>query len=229
MGEIALVVIGILIALSINKRSENLQNRESEAYYLNELSNVYSSNLEALNQVSKLNLNNVQNAFAILEQISPDQPKISAAHFDSLLVNTIASDVVFKPNYEVISELNNSGKLNLFTNAKIRTALVLWPELVQSIKTQESEIARLRLQLTDYFLKNGSVRYAVYQSNGFMDIPASKFKNRNMDLLASEEFDNIIIAFIGASLWVDQMYIDISDQITGVLKLINEENDPIEL
>ena len=49
IGEIILVVIGILIALSINNWSNNIQKRDIENEYLLSLQTEFKTNLEKIN------------------------------------------------------------------------------------------------------------------------------------------------------------------------------------
>ena len=69
IGEIALVVVGILIALQINNWNEERKNRKKEGFYLVELKNEFRDNREIARNGIAFHKAQIKNAHLILSTI----------------------------------------------------------------------------------------------------------------------------------------------------------------
>ena len=122
IGEIILVVIGILIALQINNWNESVQNKKKESEYLvNLLQDLKSDSLQLNSLVNTfktaVNSKKVFESLANGNRINTDSIQI---HF----LNQLDFLIDFVPNSTTVDELKNSGNLNLITNTNLRRQLV---------------------------------------------------------------------------------------------------------
>ena len=224
VGEIILVVIGILIALQINNWNENRKNNKIEQNYLISLQEEFEFNKQNLGTVINLNDKNANFGLQILKHTGPLEPEIRNKTFDSLLVNTIGYEVEFRPRNEIIDELISSGKLALIHNSKLRTELSSWAEAVQRIRTQEAEVSKYRFQLLDITMKEINLRDAITNATGgIFGITESKFKKKNNLLLKSQEFESVLTSFIGSSKFADQRFSVIDEKIDVIISLLKKE------
>ncbi|MEH6748623.1 MAG: DUF6090 family protein [Maribacter arcticus] len=86
IGEIVLVVIGILIALQLNNLNEIEKVKDTEVNYLNALHDEFASNLKEVERVMKLNEKNLKIAHTLLSKMGTDNPDLNEKEFDSLLI-----------------------------------------------------------------------------------------------------------------------------------------------
>ena len=74
IGEIILVVIGILIALQLNNLNEINKVKDTEVIYLNALHDEFTNNLNEVERVMKLNERNLKIAHTLLGKMGTDNP-----------------------------------------------------------------------------------------------------------------------------------------------------------
>nr|WP_321222560.1 DUF6090 family protein [uncultured Psychroserpens sp.] len=144
IGEIFLVVIGILIALQINNWNENRKNGIKEQLVLIQLKEDYLSNLSQLEEKMLTRTNVINSGFQILKAF--DEPK--NAVFDSIIkdIAQIGNDPTFDP---VENDLINSGNLRLIKDGKLKRILSNWSSDVVALREIEivwSDIANHRLE-----------------------------------------------------------------------------------
>jgi hypothetical protein len=122
IGEIILVVIGILIALSISDWNENRKNILSEKRYLNDLIQDLKNDAITLNQINIF----LENKSASKTKIEPllDGHKLEIDSIDFHFVNQWAVRGRFTPTIITIEELKNSGKLNIIRDIDLRRQIV---------------------------------------------------------------------------------------------------------
>ena len=123
IGEILLVVIGILIALQVNNWNEQRKDRIQERMFLVRLEAEVSNDIENISNSIRANKSRMQRAEFLLAAI--DQPQLaedSATYFIQSIEyagytnNPVVSDNTFE-------EIKSSGKLSLIRNEKLRSAI----------------------------------------------------------------------------------------------------------
>ena len=133
IGEILLVVIGILIALQINNWNENRKDSRAETNLLMGLQNEFKINLEKIDSDIDLNQKNVDACFRITELIRENSLEKQTVTLDSLLgrLGMLAS---FDARRAVTDEIINSGKLDILRNDALRVLITRWPALLEEAK-----------------------------------------------------------------------------------------------
>ena len=114
IGEIILVVIGILIALQINNLNEQRKQHNQEQDYLSALKREFENNLIEVDRAIKLNASLLKNALELSTYTGPDTPNITEEKFAKLYFGTVNAEVQYRPGSGVTNEIINSGKLNIF-------------------------------------------------------------------------------------------------------------------
>ena len=158
IGEIILVVIGILIALQINNWNENRKDLLNETKILNTLHAEFKQNRITLDSTLTL-LNQSEKALNfVLNRIGPE-PKIeiSASQLDSLLLQTI-SNPYWKRSEYTLRNLENSGKLSGLSNEDLKTKLYEWSLVSTDIKDKDSDATIAFNYLLNYYKEHGSLR-----------------------------------------------------------------------
>jgi hypothetical protein len=141
IGEIALVMIGILLALQVNTWNLARQDRQKEVKYLQSLKLDLSVDLENLDDMIIERNRKVTSAIALLKNVPPTDIR-GLLKVDSMLWNVyIWRNYI--PRTNTLKELTNSGDLNIIRDDSIRTLLLRIEErnalLVSSTAHMERE------------------------------------------------------------------------------------------
>jgi len=131
IGEIILVVIGILIALNINNWNENRKNAEKEKKYLSNINReviVDSLNLEYTwfkNRQKKIECLELARNYILGDYI----PKDTLRFINNVSYGGINSRASFIGSSRTYKELVSTGNLSLISNASIRELIVSYYSL----------------------------------------------------------------------------------------------------
>lgn len=158
IGEITLVVIGILIALQVNNLNELRKKREAEYQVLNSLLADLISNEEKLKKVEP-KINRQINETKLILDFMADEP------IDSLFNK--AKKYIYESSEVEDVQLNLSGiqglinnKIELIMNDSIKRAIIHYPVAFENYKEQENLMkdlkhSRIRPKIKEYmFLEN---------------------------------------------------------------------------
>ena len=133
IGEIILVVIGILIALQINNWNENRKDRATEAVHLKELLVDFEINLQKSEQVISRIEEVLPYLTGLLEQSAMVQPTISVDSMNGSfkLLNTMPAYISTDRAY---NNLIGSGDFKLMTSKEIKIAIADYYKHLDLIK-----------------------------------------------------------------------------------------------
>lgn len=134
VGEIVLVVIGILIALQINNWNEDRKERLQEGAILKQLRTEFNSNLNQLDEKIVIRKEIINSAVHILDYI--DFP--ANRDKDSIDAN-MAVTIGYTTFDPIINDLANSGNLRLIKSDSLKQLLSFWTsEVVQVTESEET-------------------------------------------------------------------------------------------
>jgi hypothetical protein len=132
IGEIILVVVGILIALQINNWNENRKERQQEQILLGQLNAEFQSNLEQLDQKIKLRKDMLQASKKLLYYI--DYPE--KVNQDSLVKYLSITQI--NPTFDpIVNDLASSGRMQLLQNQKLKEKLSRWTSEIIQVTEEE--------------------------------------------------------------------------------------------
>ena len=143
IGEIILVVIGILIALQINNWNEGRKDRLQEQELLVQLQSEFQSNLEQLDQKTDLRNQMISASLKLLHYI--DHPE--KRHSDSIIKYLAHTGTA--PTFDpIVNDINSSGTIQLLKNTSLKEKLARWTSEV--IQVTEEEQAWLLIRNHSY-------------------------------------------------------------------------------
>jgi hypothetical protein len=121
IGEIVLVVIGILIALQINNWNENRKNRIAEADYYCRILDDFKLNEKLINETFILTTNKIK----LCKELILDLNNIPNERSEILnkFVRAIRQDV-FVPSNITFEDITSSGQLKLLTDLQLKNRLI---------------------------------------------------------------------------------------------------------
>ena len=171
IGEIVLVVIGILIALQINNCNEHRKDRNTERQFLFNILIDLKSNEEILKK-SELKIDEQINQTKLFLALMENKPIIS----DST-VYKVKKLLNYSSEVENV-QLNLSGiegvltnNIGLIKNDSIKSAIIQYPAIFKGYKEQENIMAdlknnRIRPKIKDYvFLQHIATGSKKFSSN----------------------------------------------------------------
>lgn len=145
IGEIILVVIGILIALQLNNMREAALERKKEQAYLKEINLDFKSNkaqLDSIISFNKVSLHAAQRLNKIIRTFDFKNPQRtdSNAHFaDSMRYYNplVWRNKSFNPKNGTIEALINSSSFDLIKNDSLRRYLISWKDVLHDYLEEE--------------------------------------------------------------------------------------------
>jgi hypothetical protein len=179
LGEVILVMIGILLALQVNNWNENRKDRIKEQAVLQELHKDFSQNLEAFQIVKQRQLSTLNSGDIVFRNL--DKLHLEASR-DSVFRNATSmfGGYPYHPSNGVVESLINSGAFSLIRNDTLRKYLVSWQDVLTDY-TQHVEI--------DLHLWSTMIEPYVIQHGDFLNLASQK----NKDLLTDPVFLNMLV------------------------------------
>ena len=238
IGEIVLVVIGILIALQINTWNQNRQDRKQEQKILVQLLNEYKNNLFQLNQKISIRNATISSSFKLLNYKNDETLNVVADSFN-LHLGRIFLRPTFDPELGVTTELTSSGKLYLLTNASLRNNITSFPSFLGELREEEMVIYnQVEEQLTPFVIKYyqfgkiiGEMFNDDYIKKQTTFVIAEGHKSvidlfTQVDfkpLLKHPDFEDYLALMISNTIYTNEQSEGVKKKIEDIILLINEE------
>ncbi len=224
IGEIVLVVIGILIALSINNWNEERNLKKIEKEYLINLKRDFEYNKVHLEEkIDKCNyLSNLGKL--VLGFTGRKEKPETEAELDSLLLR-IPTTPSYSPKNGFLDDLIFSGKLGIFQNIELRNLLSSWKPSEFFI-TERVAISFQNGQEFNRFVMDTGSWLNVHPYSPIEHIrnyPSSGFDIDNRNLLTNLKFENFTEYYV---VQMDALKGNLSNTLelcNEILELLNEE------
>ncbi len=235
IGEIMLVVIGILIALQLNLLKEERNQRRQEVQTLEQLRDEFTSNLKQLDEKISMRESMIRAALQLL-----------AYHDDSTLivpdsVETYIARTTVSPTFDpVTNDLITAGRLYLISNLALRRKLSTWSsEVVQVTEEEVAWIGINRNVYAPFLRKNYPMRNIHVAKWSGLDVVRTIMLDKqsavNMDIARSErppdlaalfsqpETEDLLSTVVSASLFANRQSEALRKSIVEILELIDTE------
>jgi hypothetical protein len=155
IGELLLVIAGILIAVSINGWNEDRKLRNEEQSLLKDLKQEMVFNYDALEKVIQQHQNSLQAAIEMRALYSDRDAfdKMTADEFGQIYTR-MALNSTYDPQSGILNSLIYSGRLSLLSNKELKYSLASFKELTVDAFESTIEIQNQRPQLQNiYWMK----------------------------------------------------------------------------
>lgn len=230
IGEIILVVIGILIALSINNWNGEHTDHKREINYLKSLKNEMESNLQSVNTEEQRILDFMKREEVLAKILnspeaidSTSDKTIFKFYFD--IYNT---DVVTNIETGAISEIISSGGLQYIKNDSIRKLIASWDTKTNLVILQEENINETSKKIDNLIFDEEviSTRY-FYSLNASFDTqklgePLGAYSLK--PLLLSKKLESLCFLHYGkCTVAVNRIYPKYKANLKQMIDLINSE------
>ena len=193
IGEIVLVVIGILIALQVNNLNEQSKLNKQEKQVLNNLKQDFKHNHEEINKVLFDNKATIDSAFVILNNTGN---KYKEGFSINNMLGDVTGTIHFYPKNGFLNDLINSGNLGIIKSNRLRNLLSSWLPTLEDLSIREMSAKEFESKIIQYVIENGSW-LSVDQVDDDETIKKLKFPHSGFDLnnnklLQSVEFENMV-------------------------------------
>jgi hypothetical protein len=183
IGEIVLVVIGILLALQISEWNTNYKRYKEEVQLLKDIHKEFLENKEQLKLVKSYHVMTYEATGTLLNMMPIDLSKIKIDSIVSLLDKTY-HNWTLNPQMSTINTLINTSSFDLISNVELRKLLQNWTDLY--LDYYEDEL-NARYQVLNfhrpYMIKHYETRYVKNRR---------PLEELNWDFLQSIEFKNLV-------------------------------------
>ena len=172
IGEIILVVIGILIALQINDWNELRKINLQEQELLKGLEEEFVINFNRLENVLQLHEKSIESANKLMTYFNTNINDIPETKFDSLQFH-IQNVWTFNPRKGLLNSVIASGQINLISNIELKNQLASFEDMVNDTEEETREISFLGQKfysITSEYInvgKQNKLGYNTFLNEGF--------------------------------------------------------------
>lgn len=136
VGEILLVVIGILIALQINNWNEQQKQNERERLLLMNLRNDFQTRFTELKEINTAREEAIEDIL-LLNSIIADRTLMPEDDEMDRLLSTIINSFGFNEQFKMLDVLFTTGLINDLSSEELKQMLLLWPQQVEEMLEEQ--------------------------------------------------------------------------------------------
>ena len=234
IGEILLVMIGILLALQVNNWNQKQQNKAIGAQYLQRISadlvldtTILDQKIQLANKLSKEYLKFLSEMYEVQRNKGDYISLLSSTEWnvDELILTDIA-----------YSEMVNSGKLDLINNNKLINEITLYYRNYEFVASRVRELNSSNIHvLNDAGLRAPNLKYSLqgylgmfglehFSKNDFM---FNKSDWAYINTPASIEFrllEEAVYYYYMKQVLIKPMFIDLKNQAKNILEQLIDQN-----
>lgn len=137
LGEIVLVMIGILLALQVNNWNEARKERRQGELLRQNIYREFVQNQQLLDTVVLQNQQAFEANLSLIELIGTDATGLARHNLDSLLYNALLSES-YLPSKNTVDDALSSSRIDLIGNDALKNTLLRWGTQLDLIKTYKS-------------------------------------------------------------------------------------------
>jgi len=233
LGEILLVVIGILLALQINNWNEERKQREVEVKYFYNLKNDLLADDERLNMMIDLSKGKVKAAQSIKRKT--DRDSIGTLYDFSTDMQALIFVDEFRPNENTYNEMKSSGNFSTIQNDELKLKLMTLKKTYTEIEAfQEHVRYDFNVFLEDfekyidwgkyYDLSRSNVpQLAFVYDSVYIESNTDRMKEEVRELFKNKVFlNNIFLLEINYTYNIDALQ-KTKSQISELIGILDEE------
>lgn len=220
IGEIVLVVIGILIALQINNWNQFSNDRILEKKILKDLREELLKNKDKVNEALVRKKVLYRPLAKYLDRMAGD--RVEYVDFIEIHRNDFFSGQI-NPSYGVINSFISSGDVNLISNDSLKYLLTDWKDYIERFTDVEYASFQGHRRFSEYFDPRFPAMGNVYHQKSTEDL-----RNRFEQIYSDVEYANRLITIrehFESALKIGE---DVKNYIDQMIHLIDREIEKLE-
>lgn len=190
IGEIVLVVIGILIALQVSNWNTNRLASKEEQKTIQSIHAEFIKNQQVLNKSITNTKNSIQTGRYLMNLINTDLEYLKTQNTDSLIFEIFESGDLNVTENSIL-ELLQSGKLGNLKNDRLKSLIFDWTQKKNKAESGKNNVAEKSTFLVNYLMK----RYPLKNIDAYGILKwknSSRLKVNKHQIFNDLEFENII-------------------------------------
>jgi hypothetical protein len=211
LGEIILVVIGILIALQINNWNENRKEVIQEQKILQAIAVDFAFNKKEIEENIEETQQTVEGTDKALQYFNVPATEMTEQQAHSL-IRHMTSFSTFHPSDGALNDLINSGRLNIIKNDSLKDKLSNWNSLVLDVTEDEEYL----LSFMTKHLEPIQLEAVSYSNN-------TRFNRNSKAYFESPKFENIVMTLNRMARYQIQIYTYLKTDIEEIQTLLENE------
>lgn len=225
IGEIVLVVIGILIALKINNWNIKEQERKTERINLIALQEEFQQNADNLDNVIVQNTSIIQGADKLIKAFNVSVlDTISERGIAIYILQAVARDANFVHKSGVLTEILSSGELKLIQNNKLKHRLAGFGSWIERVEQQEAVVNDYRQEIMKQITKSGNLKKIFTEAGMDFNWESALDSVSNKSFFNSITQLNQLLSFKSASEYSTYvLYQPLREEIEEILKILSSE------
>jgi hypothetical protein len=222
IGEILLVMIGILLALQVNNWNENRKLKIEETKLLRSIKEQFSFNLTELNSAIETARMTQDRCIHLLNNMGSKGVKLSRNESDSLIWSGLQRIVTYDASNGILDDILHSGRLHIISNDMLRKKLANWLSVLGDAKEDEKWAVEAR---NDHILPFLRQHYPARSSYQTLDntVITSGFDLNYRQVFSIQEFENIVDQHRDMNGRNERNYNGLKEYIEEVLSLCSRE------
>ena len=125
VGEILLVVVGILIALQVNNWNQERKNLKEGQLIKQNIHEEFIKNQELFKESRKLNEDALSANKLLINLAGTEKPELVKYNLDSLFNSSLMAES-YLPTSNSLQDMMQSGRMNLLNNAELKNTILSW-------------------------------------------------------------------------------------------------------
>ncbi|MCA0131333.1 DUF6090 family protein [Winogradskyella alexanderae] len=217
IGEIILVMIGILLALQVNNWNNNRMLKKEELKVMKSLHKEFSENLVKFDFAYKFHTNRKR----LIETIMSVNPTELAT--DSLinLMQGVNGNYTFDPYQGIYNSIINSGKIELISNDSLKSKIARIQDIVRDYQEEEIGVREFTKQNLYPFQLGEPMGFFIYDLNDKSQ--SLSIKTNYVKIIESVRFNNLMQHMRG---WMRSIFEEgpiLRKELLSIINLLKSE------
>jgi hypothetical protein len=195
IGEIILVMIGILLALQVNNWNQERQLQKEEVKILKGLHQEFSENLVRFDDIYAKQ----ESRWKSIETLMSIKPKEFSLDSLTKLTKRVGDQYTFDPFQGMYNSIINSGKIELISNDSLKKKISRFQDLLNDYK--EEEINTMNFTANNFYpfiINNSAINFNFFYNKMKMnDEEKIKYKEELIKRIESDTYGNLLIYIYG--------------------------------
>ena len=220
IGEIILVMIGILLALQVNTWNSNRELKKEEQKILKSLLGEFKENLDKFDNAYNFHLKRKK---VIHYSVLGDLETLSADSLNSIL-RTVNGNYTFDPFQGIYNSVINSGKIELISKDTLKSKIARLQDLIRDYQEEEKGTQQHAIQnLYPYELSQRMGSFKYFISDGGYENESEEIKVNLIKFFKSQKYNNIMIHLNG---WMRPIFEEgpiLRKEMVSIINVLEEE------
>lgn len=226
IGEIILVMIGILLALQVNNWNQARQLQKEEVKILKGLHQEFSENLVKFDDI----YTKQEYRWKSIETLMNIKPKELSLDSLTTLAYGVGEQYTFDPFQGMYNSIINSGKIEIISNDSLKKKISRFQDLLNDYK--EEEINTMNFTANNFYtfiINNSAINFNFrFNKMKMNDEEKIKYKEELIKRIESDTYGNLLIYIYG---YMREIFTEgpiLREEMVSIINLLESEIEKYE-